>query len=188
MGGSSPDIPSVDRPWLVGGDFNVIAHNGERIGRNTRDKGTSNFVDIMMDCGLTDVGYSGTSSEVFESPETIQPSAVSFFQELLSALPQLVDLFDLVLYLDWCLMKTICSLIGLLLWLRCENLFLVLIQTVSLGQMGFHLTFFKSVRDIALEDVFQAVLEFIVGGHLPGDFAATSIFLLPKWDNVCRWS
>ncbi|KAL2505033.1 Uncharacterized protein Adt_20654 [Abeliophyllum distichum] len=50
----------VDGPWMVGGDFNVIAHNGERTGHNTRDRGTSDFVDMMMDCGLTDAGYSGS--------------------------------------------------------------------------------------------------------------------------------
>ncbi|KAL2472038.1 Uncharacterized protein Adt_40174 [Abeliophyllum distichum] len=50
----------VDGPWMVGGDFNVIAHNGERTGHNTRDRGTSDFADMMMDCGLTDAGYSGS--------------------------------------------------------------------------------------------------------------------------------
>ncbi|KAL2491396.1 Uncharacterized protein Adt_27024 [Abeliophyllum distichum] len=50
----------VDGPWMVGGDFNVIAHNGERTVHNTRDRGTSDFADMMMDCGLTDAGYSGS--------------------------------------------------------------------------------------------------------------------------------
>ncbi|KAL2512765.1 Uncharacterized protein Adt_18365 [Abeliophyllum distichum] len=50
----------MDGPWMVGGDFNVIAHNGERTGHNTRDRGTSDFADMMMDCGLTDAGYSGS--------------------------------------------------------------------------------------------------------------------------------
>ncbi|KAL2517569.1 Reverse transcriptase domain-containing protein [Abeliophyllum distichum] len=136
---------SLDGPWVVGGDFNVIAHNGEGTSRNTRDRDSSDFADMMMDCGLTDAGYSrsqytwtngrrirdaecrvdeaeldhdrdpspshrdtlyqaqgrrirarirsitSSSGEVFESFETIQPSAVSFFQELLSAPPQPVD-------------------------------------------------------------------------------------------------
>ncbi|KAL2500199.1 Uncharacterized protein Adt_25749 [Abeliophyllum distichum] len=51
---------TVDGPWMVGRDFNVIAHNGERTGHNTRDRGTSDFADMMMDCGLTDAGYSGS--------------------------------------------------------------------------------------------------------------------------------
>ncbi|KAL2453214.1 Pol polyprotein [Abeliophyllum distichum] len=50
----------VDGLWMVGGNFNVIAHNGERTGHNTRDRGTSDFADMMMDCGLTDAGYSGS--------------------------------------------------------------------------------------------------------------------------------
>ncbi|KAL2519776.1 Reverse transcriptase domain-containing protein [Abeliophyllum distichum] len=29
---------AMDGPWMVGEDFNVIAHNGERTGRNTRDR------------------------------------------------------------------------------------------------------------------------------------------------------
>ncbi|KAL2531763.1 Reverse transcriptase domain-containing protein [Abeliophyllum distichum] len=51
---------SVDGPWLVGRDFNVIAHNGERTGINTRDKGISDFTDMMKNCGLTAAGYSGS--------------------------------------------------------------------------------------------------------------------------------
>ncbi|KAL2526562.1 RNase H domain-containing protein [Abeliophyllum distichum] len=48
----------MDGSWLVGGDFNVIAHNGERTGRNTHDRGTSDFAVMMMDCSLTDADHS----------------------------------------------------------------------------------------------------------------------------------
>ncbi|KAL2516969.1 Uncharacterized protein Adt_13216 [Abeliophyllum distichum] len=79
------------------------------------------------------LSITSASGEVFESPKTIQPLAVSFFQKLLSAPPQSVD-------------------------------------------------------PIRPEDVFQAVLDFFAGGHLPMDFAATSNVLLLKWENACRWS
>ncbi|XP_022891853.1 uncharacterized protein LOC111406705 [Olea europaea var. sylvestris] len=42
----------MDDPWLVGGDFNVITHDGERTGHNTRDRGTTAFSDMMLDYGL----------------------------------------------------------------------------------------------------------------------------------------
>ncbi|KAL2466547.1 hypothetical protein Adt_42398 [Abeliophyllum distichum] len=48
-------------PWLVGRDFNMIAHNGENTGRNTHDRDISDFTVMMMDCGLTDARYSRTS-------------------------------------------------------------------------------------------------------------------------------
>ncbi|KAL2506640.1 Reverse transcriptase domain-containing protein [Abeliophyllum distichum] len=48
----------VDGSWLVERDFNMIAHNSERTGGNTSDKGTSDFAALMMDCGLTDTGTS----------------------------------------------------------------------------------------------------------------------------------
>ncbi|KAL2543247.1 Uncharacterized protein Adt_04225 [Abeliophyllum distichum] len=40
---------SMDGPWLGGRDFKVIAHNGKRTSRNTRDSDTSNFAYMMMD-------------------------------------------------------------------------------------------------------------------------------------------
>ncbi|KAL2491487.1 Endonuclease/exonuclease/phosphatase superfamily [Abeliophyllum distichum] len=49
----------VDGPWLVGGDFNVIAHDGEWTGVNTYDREKTNFCD-MMECGLTDAGFFGS--------------------------------------------------------------------------------------------------------------------------------
>ncbi|KAL2492059.1 Endonuclease/exonuclease/phosphatase superfamily [Abeliophyllum distichum] len=145
---------SLDGPWIVGGDFNMIAHNGERTGRNTRDRSNLVFTDMIMDCSLTYVGYSGNeytgqirvrdtecrvdeteldhdrdlspshhdtrhqaqaflnctlsieegrhirariwsitlaSGKVFEPYETIQPSTISFFEELLLAPHQPVD-------------------------------------------------------------------------------------------------
>ncbi|XP_022863097.1 uncharacterized protein LOC111383250 [Olea europaea var. sylvestris] len=49
----------MDDPWLVGGDFNVITHDGERTGHNTRNRGTTAFSDMMLDCGLEDAGFIG---------------------------------------------------------------------------------------------------------------------------------
>ncbi|KAL2531748.1 Uncharacterized protein Adt_05099 [Abeliophyllum distichum] len=81
---------SVDGLWLVGRDFNVIAHNGERTATNGL---WFDRCRVFWNSGTTYRIRSITSAsgEVFESSETIQPSAISFFQELLSAPPQPVD-------------------------------------------------------------------------------------------------
>ncbi|XP_022853605.1 uncharacterized protein LOC111375047 [Olea europaea var. sylvestris] len=50
---------NMDDPWLVGGDFNVITHDGERTGHNTRDCVTTAFSDMVLDCGLEDAGFIG---------------------------------------------------------------------------------------------------------------------------------
>ncbi|KAL2517783.1 Uncharacterized protein Adt_14030 [Abeliophyllum distichum] len=377
----------VDGPWMVGGDFNVIAHNGERTGHNTRDGGTSDFADMMMDCGLTDAGYSGSqytwtngrvwkrldrvlinpavgsscssfsvrhlnrstsdhsplliqwssdddlgprpfrflnvwsrhhdflsfvsqkwsfpthhtgmialwekifrlkqglcwwnrhvfgdifqrvrdaecrvdeaesvydsdptpahrdtlhqaqaglnqtlsveeafwkqkagarwvcegdhntryfhsmvqgrrirsrirsitseTGEVFDSQETIQPSAVSFFQELLSAAPQPVDPIrpDIIPRLVSDEDNLQLNRIPTLAEVR-EAIFSIDPDSVA-GPDGFSSHFFQECWDIISDDVFQAVLDFFAGGHFPRGFSATSIVLIPKRDNACRWS
>ncbi|KAL2532641.1 Uncharacterized protein Adt_05992 [Abeliophyllum distichum] len=377
----------VDGPWMVGGDFNVIAHNGERTGHNTRDRGTTDFADLMMDCGLTDAGYSGSqypwtngrvwkrldrvlinpavgsscsrfsvrhlnrstsdhsplliqwssdddlgprpfrflnvwsrhhdflsfvsqkwsfpthhtgmtalwekifrlkqglrwwnrhvfgdifqrvrdaecrvdeaesvydsdptpahrdtlhqakaglnqtlsieeafwkqkagarwvcegdhntryfhsmvqgrrirsrirsitseTGEVFDSQETIQPSAVSFFQELLSAAPQPVDPIrpDIIPRLVSNEDNLQLNRIPTLAEVR-EAIFSIDPDSVA-GPDGFSSHFFQECWDIISDDVFQAVLDFFAGGHFPRGFSATSIVLIPKRDNACRWS
>ncbi|KAL2506264.1 Uncharacterized protein Adt_21885 [Abeliophyllum distichum] len=272
----------VDGPWMVGGDFNVIAHNGERTGHNTRDRGTSDFADMMMDCGLTDAGPSLVEStcvgdifqrvrdaecrvdeaefvydsdptpahrdtlhqaqaglnqtlsveeafwkqkagarwvcegdhntryfhsmvqgrrirswirsitsetgEVFNSQETIQPSAVSFFQELLSTAPQPVNpirpdiIPTLVSEEDNLQLNRIPTLAEVR-----EAIFSMDPDSVA-GPDGFSSHFFQECWDIISDDVFQAVLDFFARGHFPIGFSATSIVLIPKRDNACRWS
>ncbi|XP_022863529.1 uncharacterized protein LOC111383642 [Olea europaea var. sylvestris] len=49
----------MDDPWLVGRDFNVITHDGERTGHKTRDRGTTTFSDMMLDYGLEDTDFLG---------------------------------------------------------------------------------------------------------------------------------
>lgn len=44
-------------PWLVGGNFNVIAHESDRTGRSTRDRGSITFFDMMLYCGLENAGF-----------------------------------------------------------------------------------------------------------------------------------
>ncbi|KAL2532961.1 DNAse I-like superfamily protein [Abeliophyllum distichum] len=56
------------------------------------------------------------------------------------------------------------------------------------GPDGFSSHFFQECWDIISDDVFQAVLDFFAGGHFPRGFSATSIVLIPKRDNACRWS
>ncbi|XP_022858402.1 uncharacterized protein LOC111379277 [Olea europaea var. sylvestris] len=64
----------MDDPWLVGGDFNVITHDGERTGHNTHNRGTIAFSDMMLDCGLEDAAYSETLESDFidHSPLLLQ--------------------------------------------------------------------------------------------------------------------
>ncbi|KAI3474488.1 hypothetical protein Pfo_029398 [Paulownia fortunei] len=49
------------QPWLIGGDFNTILHLQERT-RNKEHRLTSlnEFGDMILDCGLIDVGYEGS--------------------------------------------------------------------------------------------------------------------------------
>ncbi|XP_022853606.1 uncharacterized protein LOC111375048 [Olea europaea var. sylvestris] len=49
----------MDDPWIVGGDFNVITHDGERTGHNTHDRDTTAFSNMMLDSGLEDAGFLG---------------------------------------------------------------------------------------------------------------------------------
>ncbi|KAL2498245.1 Uncharacterized protein Adt_23795 [Abeliophyllum distichum] len=327
----------VDGPWMVGGDFNVIAHNGERTGHNTRDRGTSDFADMMMDCGLTDAGYSGnqytwTNGRVWKrldrvlinsavgsscsrfsvrhlnrstsdhSPLLIQWSSdddlgprpfrflnvwsrnhdfLSFvsqkwsfpthhtgmtalwekifrlkqglrwwnrhvygdiFQrvrdaecrvdeaesvydsdstpahrdtlhqaqaslnqtlsveeafwkqkagarwELLSAAPQPVDPIrpDIIPRLVSDEDNLQLNRIPTLAEVR-EAIFSIDPDSVA-GPDGFSSHFFQECWDIISDDIFQAVLDFFAGGHFPRGFSATSIVLIPKRDNACRWS
>ncbi|KAA3455040.1 reverse transcriptase [Gossypium australe] len=48
-------------PWLVAGDFNEILFSFEKKGGGLRDQGRMDaFRDILEDCQLMDIGYSGT--------------------------------------------------------------------------------------------------------------------------------
>lgn len=50
----------IDYPWLVGKDFNVIVHDGERTDHKTRNRGIIAFSNWMMDYGrmmLVSFGY-----------------------------------------------------------------------------------------------------------------------------------
>ncbi|XP_022852337.1 uncharacterized protein LOC111373968 [Olea europaea var. sylvestris] len=51
---------SIDDSWLVEGDFNIIAHEVEHTGHSRRYSGSSDFSNMMMDCGLEDAGFTGS--------------------------------------------------------------------------------------------------------------------------------
>jgi hypothetical protein len=49
-----------DLPWICAGDFNEITSQEEQLGRNERSEAQMNlFRHCLMDCRLTDLGYSG---------------------------------------------------------------------------------------------------------------------------------
>jgi hypothetical protein len=53
---------------------------------------------------------------------------------------------------------------------------------------GFSSLFYQYYWDIIHDDVYSAIIDFFEGGHLSRGFAATSIILLPKKENACRWT
>ncbi|KAL9675708.1 hypothetical protein QQ045_003913 [Rhodiola kirilowii] len=51
---------SVDRPWFVCGDFNVILSPQEKKGRNLADAGAmAEFANCMVSASLDDAGFKG---------------------------------------------------------------------------------------------------------------------------------
>ncbi|KAL2476812.1 DNAse I-like superfamily protein [Abeliophyllum distichum] len=120
--------------------------------------------------------------------ETIQPSAVSFFQDLLSAAPQPVDPIrpDIIPRLVSDEDNLQLNRTPTLAEVR-EAIFSIDPDSVA-GPDGFSSHFFQECWDIISDDVFQAVLNFFAGGHFSRGFSATSIVLIPKQDNACRWS
>ncbi|KAL2526288.1 Uncharacterized protein Adt_11342 [Abeliophyllum distichum] len=219
---------SVDGPWIIGGDFNVIAHNGERMRirdaecrvdeaemdherdpspshRDTLhqaqavlnrtlsieeafwkqkagvrwtcegDHNTQYFHSIVQGRRIRARIRSITSSsgEVFDSADTIQPSAVSFFQELLSAphqhvnpiqpgiIPRLVSNED-NLYQT----STLTEVREAIFNIDPDNV---------VGPDGFSSHFFTGVLGHRIRGCISGSLGFFAGGHLPKGFAATSL-------------
>lgn len=53
-------IDSLQRPWLVGGDFNAISSLEEHVGRSSPDLGSMrDFSNFITDCGLLELPTSG---------------------------------------------------------------------------------------------------------------------------------
>ncbi|KAI0498689.1 hypothetical protein KFK09_019587 [Dendrobium nobile] len=47
-------------PWMVGGDFNTISNPDERLGGSfPNHHSMDEFNDMIIDCSLLDIGYSG---------------------------------------------------------------------------------------------------------------------------------
>ncbi|XP_075098971.1 uncharacterized protein LOC107793393 [Nicotiana tabacum] len=58
VGGKSADI---DMPWIVGGDFNVVLHEDEKIGGlPVYPPEYEDFALCVNSCGLFDIGYNGS--------------------------------------------------------------------------------------------------------------------------------
>lgn len=48
-------------PWIVGGDFNTIAHPYEKSGHHQADvRSILDFNNFLMSAGLSDAGFNGT--------------------------------------------------------------------------------------------------------------------------------
>lgn len=50
----------MDDPWLVGGDFKVIAHDGKRANHSRQDHGSSAFSNMVLDYGFEDARFSSS--------------------------------------------------------------------------------------------------------------------------------
>ncbi|KAJ4822143.1 hypothetical protein Tsubulata_014667 [Turnera subulata] len=52
--------PSINEPWLLGGDFNAVLAGQERLNRWRRPgKANAKFQQCVFDSGLLDMGYTG---------------------------------------------------------------------------------------------------------------------------------
>ncbi|KAL0925310.1 hypothetical protein M5K25_003631 [Dendrobium thyrsiflorum] len=53
---------NIDGPWFVGGDFNAICNSSERLGgRPPNPLAMDDFNNMIMECSLFDVGFSGNT-------------------------------------------------------------------------------------------------------------------------------
>ncbi|KAI0511114.1 hypothetical protein KFK09_011737 [Dendrobium nobile] len=53
---------TISAPWLVGGDFNCITNNSERIGGNSPHLlAMEDFNDMILNCNLHDIGFLGNN-------------------------------------------------------------------------------------------------------------------------------
>lgn len=57
----------------------------------------------------------------------------------------------------------------------------------AVGPDGFSSLFDQNCWDIIQDDVYSVIVDFFEGSHLSRGFAATSIILLSKRENACRW-
>jgi hypothetical protein len=128
------------------------------------------------------------TGEVLSTPTDIQRSAISFFQDLLAAPTQPLDpirpniIPKILTEVD----NMELNRLPLIDEVR-EAIFSIDADSVA-GPDGFSSLFYQHCWEIIKDDVFNAVTDFFEGGHLPRGFSATSIILLPKRENACKWT
>ncbi|KAL2543444.1 DNAse I-like superfamily protein [Abeliophyllum distichum] len=135
--------------WVCEGDHNTSYFHSMVQGRRIRSRIRS---------------ITSATGAVLDSQETIQPSAVSFFQDLLSAAPQPVDPIrpDIIPRLVSDEDNLQLNRTPTLAEVR-EAIFSIDPDSVA-GPDGFSSHFFQECWDIISDDVFQAVLDFFAWG------------------------
>lgn len=124
--------------------------------------------------------------KVISTPNGIQSSNVSFYQELLFPHSQPMDPIRFGI-----IPKVVTEVDNTqpppLIYEIQEVVFSMDVDS-SIGLDGFSSLFFQHYWDIIQDNVYKAVLDYFDGGHLLRGFPATSIVLLLKKYGACRWT
>ncbi|XP_075496425.1 uncharacterized protein LOC142533502 [Primulina tabacum] len=158
--------------WLEDGERNTkLFHN------MVRKKRVANKIFRIWDNGVC-----------LSSPAQIQQSGTSFFQNLLTGDPFVLDCPDFSGF------PSVISAVendGFFVTPSLEEVraivFSISPDSVA-GPDGFSSAFFQHCWEIVHQDVLGAVLDFFQGSPLPQSFTATTITLIPKVESAHAWS